>query len=93
MKKELRLLEQLMQEKEEDFVYGKERAVNSEVEKCRVVMLEEVKREREERRRVEEKMYGQEKKYEYMLARAEKEVVKNVQAYQAKWEGKLAQLN
>lgn len=41
-----------MREKEEDYLYSKERAISGEVEKCRAVMQEEVVKEREEKRKL-----------------------------------------
>ena len=72
-------------------MYERERAVSVEVEKCRVVMQEDVARERDEKRRVEEKMYQQEKRYDYLMAKSEKEVAKHIASFMAKWEHKIAQ--
>lgn len=72
MKKEIKLLEQVMREKDEDHLYQKERLVSLEVEKCRVLMQEEVDREKEEKRKLEEKLYSQQKKHDYLMAKAEK---------------------
>ncbi len=41
-----------MREKEDDYVYERERVVSVEVEKCRLVMQEDLAREREDKRRV-----------------------------------------
>lgn len=80
-----------MREKEDDYVYERERVVSVEVEKCRVVMQEDVAREREEKRRVEEKMYQQDKRHDYLLAKSEKEVAKHISSFMAKWEHKISQ--
>jgi hypothetical protein len=53
-------------------------------------MQEEITRERDQNRKLSEKLYNQEKKYEYQLSKTEKEVTKNVRSFLAKWESKLA---
>ena len=70
MKKEIKILEKVMQEKDEESIYTRERMISLEVEKCRLIMQEQINKEPDERRKMEEKNYNQEKRHQYLIAKA-----------------------